>query len=244
MTAKWFTVPRPNPQATLRLFCFPYAGGSSTIYRPWAALLPKQIELIAIELPGHSMRLSEPLHTDLGQLADELGGLMLAMLDRPSAFLGYSLGALIAYEVAQRLYQGRGLGLAHVFAAACRAPDLPASEPPSYNLPADAFRKRLIALNGTPPEVLDNSELYGLMEPILRADFQMSNTYQPRVQPPLPCPVTVFGGLEDPSVAQPDLAAWQRTTTQRFNLHMLPGDHFFIATHHRDMIETISRSLG
>ena len=243
MSSKWFTVPRPNPQASLRLFCFPYAGGSSIIYRPWAALLPNHIELIVIELPGHHTRIAEPLYTNLMLAADELGAAIRSMLDRPAAFFGYSMGALMAHEVAQRLYQAHDMVLNHLFVAACRAPELPATEPPSYNLPADAFRERLIASNGTPPEVLNNRELYGLMEPILRADFQMCNTYQPRVQPPLPFPVTVFGGLQDPSVAQPDLAAWKRVTTQGFRLHMLPGDHFFLTAHHQQLVEAISRSL-
>ncbi len=88
-------------------------------------------------------------------------------------------------------------------------------------------RKKPIALNGTPPEVLNNSDLYSVFEPILRADFQMCNTYPARVQPPLACPVTAFGGHQDPSVFQPDLAAWQSSTTQKFQLH------FFIAPHHQ-----------
>src|SRR5262245_174075 len=36
----WLVCPMPNPHARLRLFCFPYAGGGSVIYRSWTAGLP------------------------------------------------------------------------------------------------------------------------------------------------------------------------------------------------------------
>jgi surfactin synthase thioesterase subunit len=32
----WVTFPQPRPEADLRLFCFPYAGGSSLIFRAWS----------------------------------------------------------------------------------------------------------------------------------------------------------------------------------------------------------------
>jgi acyl carrier protein len=31
----WLVVTRPNPAATVRLFCFPFAGGESAVYRLW-----------------------------------------------------------------------------------------------------------------------------------------------------------------------------------------------------------------
>ena len=29
----WLICPKPNPDAQIRLFCFPYAGGSANIFR-------------------------------------------------------------------------------------------------------------------------------------------------------------------------------------------------------------------
>ncbi len=42
-TDNWITVPKPNPKANLRLFCFPYAGGSSIVFRSWLDKLPDNI---------------------------------------------------------------------------------------------------------------------------------------------------------------------------------------------------------
>ncbi len=52
MFNSYITCPKPSPQASLRLFCFPYAGSSSLIFRTWASSLPKNIEICPVELPG------------------------------------------------------------------------------------------------------------------------------------------------------------------------------------------------
>ena len=53
----WITFPKPNPQADLRLFCFAYAGGSSIIFRSWLEILPGNIEICPIELPGRGSKI-------------------------------------------------------------------------------------------------------------------------------------------------------------------------------------------
>ncbi|MGH9755029.1 MAG: thioesterase II family protein [Blastocatellia bacterium] len=42
----------PNPAATLRLFCFHYAGGSAQVFHDWPRRLPPSVEMGAIQLPG------------------------------------------------------------------------------------------------------------------------------------------------------------------------------------------------
>ena len=56
----YITCPKPNPQGSLRLFCFPYAGGSSLIFHTWASSLPKNIEICPVELPGRGMQMKLP----------------------------------------------------------------------------------------------------------------------------------------------------------------------------------------
>ena len=41
-------------------------------------------------------------------------------------------------------------------------------------------------------------------------------------------PITAFGRLEDTEASRENLAAWSSQTNNNFNLHILPGDHFFI----------------
>ncbi|NJR66738.1 MAG: putative thioesterase, partial [Leptolyngbyaceae cyanobacterium CRU_2_3] len=73
----WVKCPNPNPQARLRLFCFPYAGGSSLIYRTWSESLPPAIEVCPIELPGRGTRMMEPPFTQLMLLVEAIAAALL-----------------------------------------------------------------------------------------------------------------------------------------------------------------------
>ena len=56
---RWLRRLGANPQARLRLFCLPYAGGGTAQYRPWARLLPPEVEPYALCLPGREERINE-----------------------------------------------------------------------------------------------------------------------------------------------------------------------------------------
>jgi len=62
----------------------------------------------------------------------------------------------------------------------------------------------------------------------LRADFALYETYVYSTEPPLNCPISAFGGLQDHRVNDTDLEAWRAQTSVSFSLRMFPGDHFFL----------------
>ena len=79
--------------------------------------------------------------------------------------------------------------------------------------------------------------------PLLRADFQLVQTYEYRAEPPLQCPITVYGGLQDRDTPREKLAPWKEETTSRFALHMLEGDHFFLRSAPSLLLELLTREL-
>src|SRR5688500_13779794 len=95
--------PSPNPQAKLRLFCFPYAGGGAQIYRTWANGFSSAVEICAIQLRGRGSRIRETPFTRLQPMVEELAHVLIPYLDLPFAFFGHSMGALIGFELARRL---------------------------------------------------------------------------------------------------------------------------------------------
>lgn len=227
-TSRWFIYPKPNPDAILRLFCFPYAGGQSLIYRTWAKSFPKSIEVCLAELPGRGMRLHEPPFTRLPPLVEAIGQAIIPHLDKPFAFFGHSMGALIAFELARYLRRERGPEPVHLLVSGRGAPGIPKTERATYDLPEPEFIEEIKRLNGTPKEVLEHEELMQLMVPLLRADFGICQTYQYVDEAPLSCPVSAYGGLQDGDVPKENLDAWRAQTNVHFNMRMLPGDHFFI----------------
>ena len=239
----WVSSHKPRPQARLRLLCFPYAGGGVMIYRQWAASMPESIDVLPVQLPGRERRLREPPYTRVEPLVEAATRGLLPHLDRPFAIFGHSMGALIGYEVAQRLRRDHGLEPVHLLVSGRRAPQLPPDPDYDYKLPHAEFIERLREINGTPAEVFEHPELLEIMLPVLRADFELNDTYEPIAHPPLACPISAFGGLEDTEAPEEDLEAWSGVTDGPFRRRMFPGDHFFLNQHRSRLIQAVVEDL-
>jgi medium-chain acyl-[acyl-carrier-protein] hydrolase len=239
----WLACYRANPQAKLRLFCFANAGGGASAFRSWAASLPAAVEVCPVQLPGRESRLSDPPFVALPPLVRALAQGLRPQLDKPFAFLGHSMGALVGFELARFLRRYYQLEPLHFFVAGRPAPQLPRTKPPIHGLPDAEFRDELRRMNGTPAAVLDHDELMQLILPALRADFTLCETYQYAPEAALACPISAFGGLQDATVSRQDLEAWRDQTTGRFVLRMFPGDHFFLHAGRALFLEVLARDL-
>lgn len=220
--------PVTQPQfPSLRLFCFPYAGGGAQAYCSWARVLPGYVNAWALQPPGRGSRLTEAPLRSIRDVA--LGALaaMRPLLDVPFALFGHSMGALVAFEVSRALRASGGPSPVHLLLSGTGAPDLPALSGPLHRLPEDTFIERLREYNGTPREVLEHRELMALLIPLLRADFEACETYECEAQPPLDTPITLFSGEDDTDTPPHYLEAWGRHTTRPLRTLRFPGDHFF-----------------
>lgn len=243
LAGQWFPYEREQRDAQLRLFCLPYAGGSASIFRNWGDFLPPQVQVVPVELPGRGGRLNEPPFVRLPALIDALAEAVRPALQSPFALFGHSMGAVIAFELARRLRRQHQVEPQKLFVAGRRAPQLPRTEPITYNLPEDEFIKELHRLAGTPREVLEHAELMQLFIPLLRADFEFIETYEYIPDEPLGCPITVFGGLQDEEVKREWLLQWKAHTLSRCEIRMLPGDHFFIRSSQDILLRVLASEL-
>ena len=235
----WFICRKPNPNAYVRLFCFPFAGGGASIYRQWPDLLPSYIEVWAIQLPGRERRMREAPFTRLTSLVNTLAQEIRPYLDMPFVFFGHSMGALISFELTRELYRQQAALPLHLFVSGRRAPQMPQRTKEMHRLPDAQFVDELRNYNGTPEAVLQNKELMELFLPLLRADFAVNETYTYQPEPLLDCPLTAFGGWQDKTVNHYEVAAWQEQTSSKFKLHMLPGGHFFIQSQQKQLFQLL-----
>ncbi len=239
----WVVSSRPNPRASLRLFCFPYSGASASIFCAWPDNLLPSVEVCPVELPGRGTRLAEPPYARLEPFVQAVAQALLPFLDKPFALFGHSLGALACFELARHLRRYHSLNPACLFVSGHSAPQIPDTEPPIHDLPEADFMEKVRSLNGTPEEVLQHEELRQLILPILRADFAMCGTFTYEADCPLDCPISAYGGLQDSYVTRNDLDAWREQTNASFSLRMFPGDHFFINTARPLVLRTLAREL-
>lgn len=238
----WFSNLQLRPSARRRLFCIPYAGGTSAIFQQWPEAFPQEIELWAVNLPGRGRRIMESAFVTVAPLIEEMTDALVPFLNEPFDFFGHSMGGLIGFETVRRL---RKLGLRlpeRLFVGGCFAPHIPDPHP-IHQLPEDEFLEELRRLNGMPAEVLQNQELLKLVLPSLRADFTLTETYVASDEAPLPCPISAFGGWRDPLTSRESLEAWRSHTAAQFSLRMLPGDHFFLNSQRQLLLNMISAEI-
>ena len=240
---KWLDCSRLKTHAKARLFCFPYAGGAASIYRNWSQRLPMSIEICPVQIPGRGNRLSETPYTNLFPLVEAIGAALPPYLDKPFAFFGHSMGALIGFELAHLLRDQHQLEPTQLFVSGRRAPQTGVRDEATYNLPEPEFIEELRRLKGTPTEALEQPELMQMMMPILRADFEICQTYEYSHTTPLSCPIKAYGGLQDDEVSREDLEAWGHLTTASTRLRMFPGDHFFLHSAEPALLQTLARDL-
>lgn len=196
-----------------------------------------------MQLPGREMRQRETPIASADEIVEALLPVVSPLLDRPFALFGHSMGAVIAFEMARRLQQ-EGLPTPECLIVSGRvAPHRPLTRAPINHLPREGFVEGLRQLDGTPPEVLDDSELMALIEPMLRADLAVHENYQYRDEPRLACDVLAFGGLRDPEAGRHDVDAWREVTDGAFVLQMMPGAHFFIRSAQPIFLRALSIEL-
>ena len=100
----------------IRLFCFPYAGGSSEIFLRWKKYLDQNIELNPIELSGRGHRCNELFYDDFESVIEDVYKIIkYSLSDVPYAFLGHSMGSLIAYELCYKLIEFGDEPPIHIF---------------------------------------------------------------------------------------------------------------------------------
>jgi medium-chain acyl-[acyl-carrier-protein] hydrolase len=239
----WVTITAPRPQAHLRLICLPFAGGGTSAYREWPAHLPDEVEVVAAALPGREGRIGEPALDSVDALAAGLVDGLSRHLDRPFALFGHSMGALVAFEVIRRL-RPVGLEPVHFFASGHKAAHVRTKRTPDLHcLPDDEFVAAVGRLNGIPTEILENAEFMEMILPSLRTDFRAAETYDFRPGAPLRCPISAYGGLDDDEVIHEEIEAWGRHTSGPFRVQMFPGDHFFVESSRRSVLDAIRAAL-
>jgi surfactin synthase thioesterase subunit len=260
----WLIIASPRAAPRLRLFCFPFAGGGSAVYRTWAQFIDPTIEVVAIEPPGRLGRITETPIADMKEFVEQLVPEMEELLDRPFAFFGHCLGALTMYETARRLIHTTKVRPDHLFASGARPPDRITDQGrfeervmhdllrlaefrislPAYAQPDDVFAELIRHFNIQATEqLLRDPKLRRLMLPVVRAEFQMATNYQFVREPPWEIPITCFAAKGDPYVSREHTLGWGRFTNSCLQVHIREGAHFAVVDDVAFIHDIINREL-
>ena len=217
-----------SPKARV-LFLSP-AGGSPGSFRALANQLPPSVAGLALCLPGRWERRREPAFQRMSPLIDAVSEALAHLNDTPLVLFGYSLGALIGFELARRWSKASGSPtVPRLIVAARIAPHIKANLPSLSSLADGPFLEGVSRCYGPlPAAVLADAELLALALPALRADVELFESYEFSPLGPLDIPISAFGGRDDPSIGVDDLEAWSEHTTAGASVTLCPGGHFFL----------------
>jgi surfactin synthase thioesterase subunit len=233
-------LPRP-PSATAagRLFCIPYAGSGSSLFRSWPQN-QDAVEFLPVELPGRETRLAEPVAGTFQELAAAMIVALEPYLDVPFAFFGHCWSALAAYEVTVQLERQGYPRPAHLFVSSQLAPqDGPAGRMLGMDDTelAEEVSSTIRALGGQP-----HPDLVAIYADVLRADVNASRRYIVPEPARLDCPITAIGWTEDIEVSADQMTGW--TVCGDTDFRLLPGPHRRFIDAPAGLLGTLSSGLG
>ncbi|MGC4946601.1 thioesterase II family protein [Streptomyces sp. DT224] len=237
----WLRRFHPAPAGGTRLICFPHAGGSASYFHPVSRELSPVLDVQAVQYPGRQERRHESQISDIAGLADGVMAEILPLADRPLAFFGHSMGAVVAFEVALRLRE-QGVIPLGLFASGRRAPSC-VREETLHKESDQALVAEVKSLGGTDPRMLDDPELLAMVLPAMRADYTAVMTYRCQPDAVVDSPVHVLVGDDDPHVSQDEALRWKEHTSGAFEMKVFGGGHFYLNDHAPAVLRYITETL-
>jgi surfactin synthase thioesterase subunit len=226
----------------INMYCLPFAGGSQLSYSQFSESNNELINFLPIELPGRGHRWKEPLLTSVHDMTDDVFAQIKHALDQPYAIYGHSMGSLVGYLLTKKILENDLPAPLHLFFSGAHEPTRPLVKQPRHLFSKEDFIKKLKELGGSPDEVLDDPVMLDFYEPLLRADFQATDSYIHHSSEPFNIPITVIIG-SDEGITTEQAHAWQYETTIPIEVIHFPGKHFFIFDHAAHIMELIESRL-
>ncbi len=238
---KWFAYASDNSESKLNLLCFPYAGGSASLFVQWKKKIGNDISVYPVLYPFREARRSERMPDTIQELAQKFVDENEEFLkSKDFAIFAHCAGATIAYEVV--VYLRLKYGIEPKFFIASGA------EPPCYSLESfvgfdeandEQFIKYLIDSHFVNADVIDNSGFINYYIPIIKEDFKSIFAYSETKSSKLNCQIISICGDEDSVIDKSRLKDWQNYSEKDVIYESFVGDHYYFTSKTEEMCNMI-----
>ncbi len=227
---------------TIPLFCFPYGGAGAGVYRPWKSRASAVFRVESVQYAGREERFAEPFYRTVAEAAEDCADRVEKSVGsgKSFAFFGHSLGALIAYETVRLLMSRGRRPPEHLIVSGSPGPRL-ARRDTRVGAVTDVDLMQLVRASADGR--FDEDDIKEIMLPILRADVHLYQNYSSASDEPLPIPITVFMGAEDPLTDAGSAQQWSEMTTASHRYVELPGGHMYLSDDWERLWQTIEAAL-
>lgn len=226
--------------SSITLYCFPFTGSGASVFESWALLLPKHIQLIAIQLPGREERSSEAPFTSMSSLIAAVTEAFKPNA-QPFCFFGHSLGALIAYEVYAALKKAGKPVPEKLLLSGCNAPSKRESKN-IHLLPANDFEDAILEHYGDMEKREERRPVLKQRETLLRADLQVLETYSGNAET-IDIPLSIISGKNDTIAIPDEVKKWVHLCTSSFSIRFTENGHDLVRENREALLQFISNEL-
>lgn len=238
---KWFPfVPEDYLTKEKVIFCFCHAGGSALAFKKWIEL-KSDVAVIPVELPGRGSRIYEPYLKNYKELVNKVCIAILSKARSKKIYLfGHSMGAIGAFEAADKLNKQYGIPIEKVYVAGRQAPQDADPSPYRAGMGIEALVEELKRVGETPDQVLSDPQFQQVILPIIHQDYALHDSYQYDGKK-LEIPLEAHCGTKDWEAGKDVMLHWKMATSSSFVLKEYQGGHFFV--HNEDYIKELLESI-
>lgn len=223
------------------MICLPFAGGGTAFYHPWTVHHNPYFRIHPVCLPGRESRIKETPFTRMNPLLDWLDAQLSDTMQRPHILFGHSMGGVVSYALCLRRRQ-RNLPLPKALVVSACMPPPMQRQIQMHSLDKPALLEQLRGYDPVNMAFDTYPELWELMEPVLRADFAVIETYHPGQAEALPIPIIALSGRDDPLIPPVSMRQWANYGSG-FQHHQFAGGHFFLRHAPNETLNCVKRSV-
>ncbi|MEP5728226.1 MAG: alpha/beta fold hydrolase [Sulfitobacter sp.] len=224
-----------------QMICLPHAGGGSALYQSAVQRGIPGLQIKPICLPGREARIREKPLTSMTSVLDWLDAQLEQTVHQPHILFGHSMGGIVGHALCLRRLE-RGLPLPQALIVSACLPPPVTRRKVLHKLDKASLLRALMSYDAANGALGKYPELWDLLEPPLRADFTVIETYHPTDLPRLPIPVIALSGRSDPMVAPEDMKNWAKRGSN-FKHHVFDGGHFYLRDAVMDVMSTAAKSV-
>ncbi|PHM68032.1 thioesterase II family protein [Xenorhabdus sp. KJ12.1] len=228
--------------AKLRLYLLHHAGGSHMFYRTWQRELPDWIEFIAIELPGRGLSFGKACLESMEDILEAL--LPVIKTDKPFAFFGHSMGALITYELTLKL-QASCIYPLWIGLSAFKPPHIKRAELVHRDLMTENQFLDYLKTLGDVSELIEDKHAMKIMLEIIRKDFKVIDDFiMSESKIDNKTAVGLFYGKKDSEVTYEMMKDWPGYISGRCTIYGFQGGHFYLQEVKSEVINKITFEIN
>lgn len=231
----------------MKLFCFTYAGGTADFYIELRyKLKDKDIDLVALEYPGHGKRWKEKFAADFSEIADDMIRQIESCLEEfeEYALMGYSMGCLTAIEVLRCISQRERFHLPkYIFLAAHEPRTLSILSGIKEDEVDNVIKNRTISFGAVPEKLINNQTFWRMYLPVYRADYKIISSFDfESFKLKMTIPTTVFYSETDTPFGK--VSKWNNYFCGNLKFYQFEGDHFFIKNNIMKIADIIKQRMA